>query len=113
MKSGKEHIIPFLPEWEPWLPTASSNSWTRNKNRMDKDTEVTGYVLHDLRRFFSTSCARIGVPLHITELILDHRTQVTGVAAIYNRYSFLNEMRDALRQYHDWLSSTVLRHVKT
>ena len=80
---------------------------------MDEDTQVSGYVIHDLRRFFSTSCARIGVPLHITELILDHRTQLTGVAAIYNRYSYLNEMREALRQYGDWLSSTVLRHVKT
>ena len=113
MKAGKEHIIPLLPAWEPYLPTASSNSWTRNKTRMDEDTQVSGYVIHDLRRFFSTSCARIGVPLHITELILDHRTQLTGVAAIYNRYSYLDEMRDALRHYGDWLSSTVLRHVKT
>lgn len=31
----------------------------------------------------------------------------------YNRYSYLDEMRDALRHYGDWLSSTVLRHVKT
>ena len=113
MKSGKEHIIPFLPEWELFLPTNSSNSWTRNKTRMDKETGVTGYVIHDLRRFFATSCAKIGVPLHVTELILDHRTQLTGVAAIYNRYSYLDEMRDALRQYEYWLSSTVLRHVKT
>jgi len=49
------------------------------------------------------------VPLHITELILDHRTQLTGVAAIYNRYSYLDEMRDALRQYHDCLFSAVLK----
>lgn len=112
MKSGRKHIIPFLPEWEKHLPTTSSNSWTRNKNRMDKDTEVSGYVLHDCRRYFSTKCAKIGVPLHITELVLDHRSELSGVAAIYNRYSFLDEMRDAVQQYQDWIQSEVLRQVK-
>ena len=113
MKSGRQHIIPFLPEWEPYLPDQSSNSWSKNKRHMDEAVNVSGYVLHDFRRYFSTTCAKIGVPLHITEFILDHRTQVSGVAAIYNRYSFLNEMREALRHYEDWLSSTVLRQVKT
>jgi integrase len=113
MKSGRQHIIPFLPEWELYLPNQSSNSWSKNKRHMDETANVSGYVLHDFRRYFSTTCAKIGVPLHITEFILDHRTQVSGVAAIYNRYSFLDEMRDALRQYDKWLSSMVLRQVKT
>lgn len=112
MKSGREHILPYLPEWEPYLPTARSNSWSKNKTKMDKATGVTGYVIHDCRRYFSTTAAKIGIPLHITELILDHRSgTISGVAATYNRYSFLNEMRDALRTYHDHLSSTVLRQV--
>jgi len=105
MKSGKQHIIPFLPEWEQQLPSASSNSWSRNKTRMDKDTDVTDYVLHDFRRYFSTTCAKIGIPLHITELILDHRTQISGVAAIYNRYNYLEEMKEACTQYEGHIRS--------
>lgn len=113
MKAGKEHIIPFLSEWEPYLPNQSSNSWARNKPGWTKIREVTGYVIHDLMRYLSTSCVKIGVPLHIKELILDHRRELTGVAVAYNRCSYLDEMRDALWRYRDWLSSTVLRHVKT
>lgn len=113
MKSGKEHIIPFLPEWESFLPTTSSNSWSKNKARMDRETNVTKYVLHDCRRYFSTTAAKICIPLHITELILDHRSQLTGVARIYNRYQYLDEMRDAVQLYQNWLNSEVLRDVKT
>ena len=111
MKSGREHILPFLPEWEPYLPTASSNSWSKNKIRMDKATGVTGYVIHDCRRYFSTTAAKLGIPLHVTELVLDHRSELSGVARVYNRYQFLPEMHDALRTYLEHLSSTVLRQV--
>ena len=51
--------------------------------------------------------ARLGVPLHITEQILDHRSQVSGVAAIYNRYSFLGEMREALMTYEAHIAKIV------
>jgi integrase len=105
MKSGREHILPLLPSWKKHLPTKSSNSWTRNKNRLDKLTGTTNWVLHDCRRYFSTTCAKLGVPLHITELILDHRSQLSGVALIYNRYTYLTEMRDALTLYEKHLNS--------
>ena len=107
MKSGREHIIPLLSSWVDHLPSASSNSWSKQKLRMNKFTGTSDWVLHDCRRYFSTTCAKIGVPLHITELILDHRSQLSGVAAIYNRYSFLPEMREALTVYETHIRKVV------
>lgn len=100
MKSNRIHTIPatgfrcYLPE-----DGFSFNSWSKSKSRLDKKCGVTDWVLHDCRRYFSSSMARLGVPLHITEQIIDHRSQLTGVAAIYNRYSYLAEMREALELY--------------
>ncbi len=57
---------------------------------------------HDLRRTFSSTMARLGVDLHITELVLNHRAaSISGVARIYNRYSFEDEQRRALERWAD------------
>lgn len=100
MKSKRSHSIPItgfkelLPE-KPFL----FNGWSKPKARLDRQSGVSDWVLHDFRRYFSSTMARLGVPLHVTEQIIDHRSQVTGVAAIYNRYTFLDEMREALFEY--------------
>ena len=51
--------------------------------------------------------ARLGVPLHITEHIIDHRGQLSGVAGIYNRYSYFSEMREALLLYETHLTKVL------
>lgn len=104
MKSKAAHLIP-VTRYGSLLPNKpfSFHSWSKSKKRMDKATGVKGYVLHDFRRYLSSTMAKLGVPLHVTEHLIDHRTQVTGVAAIYNLYQFVPEMRDALLSYEDHL----------
>ena len=110
MKSKRPHTIPvtgygaYLPK-EPF----TFNGWSKSKARIDKRSGVTDWVLHDLRRYFSSTMAQLGVPLHVTEQIIDHRSQVSGVAAIYNRYTFLDEMRDALAAYESHLDLITAR----
>jgi hypothetical protein len=42
------------------------------------------------------------VPQHVTERLLDHvPPSISGVAAIYNRYTYMDEMRDALRLWEE------------
>ncbi len=49
--------------------------------------------------------ASLRVPLHVTERILAHRSgTVSGVAAIYNRYDFMEEAREALTTYEAHLA---------
>ena len=110
MKTNRAHAIPvtaygrYLPK-EPF----SFNGWSKAKRRMDTMTKVTDYVLHDFRRYFSTTMAKLGVPLHVTEQIIDHRSQISGVAAIYNRYAFIDEMLEALVEYERHLASVTQR----
>jgi integrase len=52
------------------------------------------FRLHDLRRTAATRMAEIGVKPWVIDAILDH--VAGGVSGIYNRYSYLDEMRQAL-----------------
>lgn len=108
MKSRRPHTLPLT---KTTLQVASNlqsfNGWGKSKARLDTVTNINNWVLHDIRRYFSTTMAKIGVPLHITEHILDHRSSTSGVQAIYMQYGFLPEMRDALDSYEKHLHSIV------
>lgn len=108
MKSKRSHTIPAT-KFRRYLPNSrfAFNSWSKSKSRLDGQSGVSNWVLHDCRRYFSSTMARLGVPLHITEQVIDHRSQLTGVAAIYNRYSYLAEMREALELYEAHVESIV------
>lgn len=52
---------------------------------------------HDLRRTMATNMAKLRVAPHIVEAVLNHKSgSISGVAAIYNRYTYLDEKREAL-----------------
>ncbi|MBL0404412.1 integrase arm-type DNA-binding domain-containing protein [Microvirga aerilata] len=56
--------------------------------------------LHDLRRTLASGLARLGHPPHVVEAVLNHTNgTISGVAAIYNRYSYLVEKRHALEAW--------------
>ena len=81
--------------------TTIFNGWQKAKIDFDETLEdVAPYTLHDLRRTFSSTHAALGTPIHITEKLLNHVSgTVSGVAAIYNRHSYIEEMREALSNY--------------
>ena len=59
-----------------------------------KPVEIAPFVLHDLRRTFATLAARTGAPIHVVEKLLNHVSgTVSGVAAVYNRHNYQDEMR--------------------
>ncbi|WP_320202405.1 tyrosine-type recombinase/integrase [Agrobacterium rosae] len=65
---------------------------------------IPQFGLHDLRRTCATNLARLGVPIHIGEAILNHVSgSVSGVAAVYNRFDYIAEKRAALEKWEDFL----------
>lgn len=110
-KNGHEHIFPYHIQTAMYLSHYIGNTFSRfsyAKRKIDEATGVTDWVVHDLRRYFSSTHAKIGTPLHITELLLNHRSgTVSGVAATYNRYSFLKEMREAVKNYEIYIGTTI------
>lgn len=123
VKNGRAHSFPIgerlaavldgMPEINQYLfPSSRStgtvfNGWGKVKQRFDAQLDdVAPYTLHDLRRTFATAHAKIGTPIHVTEKLLNHVSgTISGVAAVYNRYSYLQEMREAITQYDKYLAS--------
>ena len=126
-KNGREHTFPIgpsclsllnglLPTKQGYLfpartssPSATHfNGWSKSKAALDKLSGVKGYVLHDLRRTFASNLAALGVAPHVVEKLLNHASgQISGVAAIYNRYSFMPEMRDAVAKWETKLKTII------
>jgi len=87
------------------------NGWSKSKKAFDGPIYVTDYTLHDLRRTYSSNMARMGVPIHVTERLLNHVSgTITGVGAVYNRHTYMPEMRKAVSSYETIITS-LLNHV--
>lgn len=55
---------------------------------------------HDLRRTLATSCERLGVPIAVTEAILNHVSgSKRGIVSVYQRHAYLDEKRVALDRW--------------
>lgn len=120
-KNRREHRIPIgqqtmdilksLPnETDLLFPSRFSdekpfNGWGRSKRVFDEAIEVSGYTLHDMRRTYSSNLARLGIPIHVTEKLLNHVSgTVSGIAAVYNRHTYMDEMREAVANFDDYIT---------
>jgi integrase len=73
------------------------SGFSRSKKRSDELSEVTDWHLHDMRRTVSSNLARLGIPPHITDKVLNHASgEISGVRAVYNRYGYAEEKKSAL-----------------
>jgi integrase len=120
MKGRREHTIPYgdtvdailaeLPKAGLLFPsedrTKPMGGFTKRKGEFDKLTSFASYTFHDLRRTMRSGLASIGVPPHIGERILDHRSgAASDVEAIYDRYRYSDEMRQAMENWERHLST--------
>lgn len=118
MKSGREHLIPIGPGTANIIARRNTdllfenedgrpfNNYGNAHNGFLRHCGIAHFTRHDLRRTYSTGLARLGVPPHVIERLLDHSTgTISGVAATYNRYSFMPEMRQAVDRWEAHLNS--------
>lgn len=115
-KNGRAHLIPITKQIRAVLRTMprfkgdyilTSTAGKRPmqnfadvKAKLDEASGVAGWTFHDLRRTAASSMARLKIQPHIIEAVLNHKSgAVSGVAAVYNRYSYLDEKRDALEKW--------------
>jgi integrase len=88
---------------------APVSGFTKAKARLDKamaklasddagePVEIPPFVIHDLRRTAASGMAELRVPPHVCEAVLNHRSgTVSGTAAVYNKYDYATEKREAL-----------------
>ncbi len=84
------------------------NGWGKAKQSFDNGIDVSGYTLHDLRRTYSSNMAGLGVPIHVTEKLLNHVSgTVSGIAAVYNRHTYMDEMQEAVTSFDSYLGNLI------
>ena len=110
-KNHNAHTLPFNLLTAYYLKRycgQSFNGFSKGKARMDREVPIAPWTIHDLRRTFSTIHAKLGTPIHLTERLLNHTSgTISGVAAIYNRYNYLDEMRAAALKYEVHIANIV------
>lgn len=111
-KNGQPHVVPLAEparELLRKLPQESDlvipgdkapspfSGWSKAKARLDPDSGVRDWVLHDLRRTMATGLQRLGVRLEVTEAVLNHISgSRAGIVGIYQRHDWAAEKRAAL-----------------
>jgi integrase len=124
-KNGRPHTFPYggmtakILEDTPRLnsttylfpgrnPEQPYNGWSKHKTELDELSGVTDWTLHDLRRTYATAHASMGTAPHIIERLLNHVSgTISGVAAIYNRFQYVDEMRAAVNSWEERLAAVV------
>jgi integrase len=116
-KNSRAHVLPLcdtamailnsVPRLSPERVFPARNNdvnaisgFTRAKNRFDKLSGVQEWTIHDIRRTVATGLAQLGVAPHVIERVLNHVSGTfAGVAGVYNRFQYQDEMRAALAKW--------------
>ena len=125
--------IPRVKSQGQWVFTTTSDTpvsgFSKAKRRLDvhmteavaKEAQgrdeaalpLAPWRLHDLRRTVATGCERIGVPIAVTEAILNHRSgSKRGIVGVYQRHGYADEKRAALERWAHELSRIVSQERK-
>jgi integrase len=112
-KNGKAHVVPlsafaleilgevprFLDCDYVFTTTRKSpvSGFSKALRRLSEGSQTSDWRWHDLRRTAASGMARLGVAPHVVEKVLNHVSGIiSGVAAVYNRYGYGDEAREAL-----------------
>jgi integrase len=124
-KNGIAHIVPLpklaqqiigaIPQIDgsdrlfavPENPDAVTSGFSKGHPRLlrlmaklQDDKPVEHFVLHDLRRTAATGMQRLGVPMPVTEAVLNHISGSRGgIAGVYQRHDYLKEKEEALSKW--------------
>ncbi len=110
-KNGRAHTFPLPKMALPLLDRPLHfNGWSKAKTRLDKASKVSDWTLHDLRRTYATTHGALGTPLHVTERLLNHVSgSFGGIVGVYQKYTHMPEMRQAVDAYETFLQSLLAR----
>jgi integrase len=124
-KNKREHTFPMgslcqsilAPVTMPTTPSAFIfpargrtetlfSGWSKAKAELDKISNVSGWTLHDIRRTVASNLAALGVQLPVIERLLNHVSgSFGGIVSVYQKHSFMPEMRAAIEKWETHLSS--------
>lgn len=136
VKAGRAHDVPLsvaamglleeLPQFDgPYVFSTTSgkkpiSGFSKAKSKVDQQIlksrresdlqaeEMPRWTVHDLRRTAATHMAAQNVPPHVLAALLNHSPgQTMGISAIYIRHRFLEERREAVEAWGEYLLGLV------
>ena len=70
--------------------------------------EIPRWTFHDLRRTAATGMARLGIPVRVTEAVLNHVSGTgAGIVGVYQRHDYADEKRAALDAWARFVAELV------
>lgn len=132
-KNGRAHEVPLsdaamaILEQLPHIGTSgllfttngetAVSGYSRAKRRLDgfiteallpEASAAEPWTFHDLRRTVATGMAKLGVPLPVTEKVLNHISgSFAGIVGVYQLHDFAPEKRKALAAWSDFVEGLV------
>jgi integrase len=77
---------------------------SRTKKMLDREmADIGHFTLHDVRRLVRSGLSRLRVSTEVAEMCIGHKQR--GLLAVYNRYDFLAEKREAMALWAQHLKS--------
>jgi integrase len=82
-------------------------TWGREKTQFDArlGDRVAPWTLHDIRRSVASGMADIGIEPFVIELVLGHVGHRSGIAGIYNRGNYQQQVRNALVRWDEHVAA--------
>jgi integrase len=122
VKNKREFVLPLSPmawnilqsvqtEGDLFFVTERGkplSSWSKIKRRLDTAMKTTPWVVHDLRRCFSTNLNKLKIQPHIVEACLNHISgHKADVAGVYNQYTYLPEKTATLDRWAEHIAGLI------
>lgn len=102
-RMGSDYVFPARGK-----PEQAYSGYSKGKRELDALAKLHDWTLHDLRRTAATGMARLGIAPHVVERVLNHVSGTfAGVAGIYNRFRYEDEMKAALDAWAEHVGKIV------
>jgi len=111
VKNGRQHELPISsqvraildrqPHHNEFVFGCQWSSWSETKAKLDRRLNgMAPWTIHDARRSVATHMGELGVLPHVIETILNHVSgHRAGVAGIYQRSKYHDQVREALQMW--------------
>jgi integrase len=130
-KNGRPHVVPLSRQARDLIASLHRvagagyvfttngstpvSGWSKTKLRLDAKmlevaraedakASIAPWTIHDLRRTCAAGLQRLGVPLPVTERVLNHVSgSFGGIVGVYQRHEYAEERRDALGKWAQYV----------
>jgi integrase len=130
-KNGRPHVVPLSRQARDLIASVHRvagagyvfttngstpvSGWSKTKLRLDAKmlevaraedakASIAPWTIHDLRRTCAAGLQRLGVPLPVTERVLNHVSgSFGGIVGVYQRHEYAEERRDALGKWAQYV----------